>query len=152
MTPVKYRRAFAQYLSERKIWNEALAEWDTIVTQAPADAEAQFSRGLALEGLGQRDRALEAYRTAVSLDGSHARFRLRLAQILWAGDQYYQAIAEWRAVAAMDPKNVDARLALGAAYLRVGEPVEAFREYREVLAIAPGHPEALRALARMGTR
>src|SRR5438309_1832812 len=149
---LKYRRAYARYLNERKIWDQALEEWEAIVTQSPADAEAQFSKGVALEGLAQRDRALEAYRKAVSLDGNDTRFRLRLAQTLWVRDQYYQAIEQWRTVAAMDPENVDARLALGAAYLRVGEPVEAFREYKRVLTIAPDHPEARQALARMGTR
>jgi len=149
---LKYRRAYARYLNDRRIWDQALEEWEAIVTQSPADADAQFSKGVALEGLAQRDRALEAYRKAVSLDGNDTRFRLRLAQTLWVRDQYYQAIEQWRTVAAMDPKNVDARLALGAAYLRVGEPVEAFREYKRVLTIAPDHPEARQALARMGTR
>src|SRR5204862_6607337 len=67
---LRYQRALAQYLLDRKLWPQGLEAWDAVAAQAPEDAEAQFSRGQALEALGQRDRALEAYRKAVSLDRS----------------------------------------------------------------------------------
>src|SRR5207237_7876048 len=45
---LKYRRAYARYLNDRRIWDQALEEWEAIVTQSPADAEAPFSKGVAL--------------------------------------------------------------------------------------------------------
>jgi tetratricopeptide (TPR) repeat protein len=148
---LRYQRALAQYLLHRKLWSQALEAWNVVAAQEPTDAAAQFARAQALEALGQRDRAIEAYRKAVALDGD-ARYRFRLAQVFWAGDQYVQAIEQWRAIAEADPKNVDAHMALGAAYVKIGEPVDGFREYQRVLALVPGHAGALQALARMGTR
>jgi len=148
---LRYRRALAQHLTDRRLWAQAEEAWGAIVAQAPMDAAAQFSRGLALEGLGQRDRAIEAYRSAVALDGQPA-YRFRLARIFWAGDQYVQAVEQWRAIVRAEPDNVEAHLALGNALVRMREPVEAFREFQRVLALEPGHAGARQALARMGTR
>ncbi len=147
--PVRYRHALAQYLTDRKLWHQALREWDAVLAEAPSDALAHFSRGVALDGLGARDQALEAYRKAVSLNERTVRFRLRLARSLWETDQFYQAINEWRAVTEQEPGNIEAHLALAGAYLRVGERIEAFLQYQEVLEIAPNHPEARQGLARL---
>jgi tetratricopeptide (TPR) repeat protein/O-antigen ligase len=105
---VRYRRALGQYLTDRKLWDQALREWERVLAEAAQDPLAHFSRGLALDGLGAREPALEAFRTAVSLDGGNVRFRLRLARGLWESEQYYQAMNEWRAVITQDPGNVEA--------------------------------------------
>ena len=151
VSALRYQRALARYVLDRRLWAQALEAWDAVAAKAPTDAEAQFSRGQAFEGLGQRDHAIKAYLGAVALDGK-PRYRFRLAQLYWTGDQYVQAIEQWRAIAAADPKNVDAHMALGAAYIKIGEPVDGFREYQRVLALVPGHAGAREALARMGTR
>ncbi|MFZ1061589.1 MAG: tetratricopeptide repeat protein, partial [Candidatus Rokuibacteriota bacterium] len=148
--PLRYRRALAQYLTDRKLWLQALREWEAVLAEAPRDPAAHSSRGVALDGLGARDQALEAYRQAVALDGRSVLFRLRLAERLWETDQYYQAINEWRAVLSQEPGHVEARLALARAYVRIGERVEAFRQYQRVLQITPDQPEARRGLARLG--
>ncbi len=148
--PLRYRRALAQYLVDRKLWLQALREWEGVLAEAPRDPAAHSSRGVALDGLGARDQALEAYRQAVALDGRSVSFRLRLAERLWETDQYYQAINEWRAVLSQEPGHVEARLALARAYLKTGDRTEAFREYQRVLQITPDQPEARRGLARLG--
>jgi tetratricopeptide (TPR) repeat protein/O-antigen ligase len=147
---LRYRHALAEYLLDRKLWQQAVREWELVLAEDPRDAQAQFGRGTALHELGDRDQALEAYRKAVSLDGRSAAFRFGLAGALWETDQYYQAMSEWRAVIARDPGNVRARLALAGAYLKVGERIEAFREYQRILQMEPDQPEARRAIARLG--
>ena len=148
ITALRYRRALAQYLTSRRSWGDALAEWDLVLAQAPSDPLAHFSKGLALDGLGAQEQALDAYRRAVALDGNTVPFRLRLAERLWESDLYFQAIAEWRAAAAQEPGNLEAHLALARAYTRVGDRPQAVREYQHVLAIAPEHAEARRGLGR----
>ena len=145
-----YRRALAEYLNDRKLWAQALDEWERVLAVFPQDAAGHFGSGIALSGLGERDRAVRAYRNAVSLDGHAVPFRLGLARALWETDQYYQAINEWRAVIAQEPGHIDAHLALAQAYLRIGERVEAFREYQLVLKMVPDQPEARRGLSRLG--
>jgi tetratricopeptide (TPR) repeat protein len=143
----RYHSALAKYLTDEKLWEQALGEWNQVLVEAPQTAAAYFGRGLALYGLSRRDDALEAYRRAVSLDGGSVLFRLRLAQGLWETDQYYQAMNEWRTVVALDPGNVEARLALAAGYLRMGQRSDAVREYVQILQLVPGQPEARKRLS-----
>jgi len=148
--PVRYHRALAQYLTDRRLWNQALAEWEAVLAEAPRDAEAHFSRGIVLDGLGTGDRALQAYRQAVALDGARSAFRLRLAQRLWETEQYYQALNEWRAVLGQDPGNIEARLGLARAHVKAGDRPAAVQEYLRILQMVPDQPDARRELARLG--
>lgn len=146
----RYRRALARYLTDRHLWYQALPEWQAVLAEVPADAEAHFLLGVVHDGLGVRERALQAYRQAVALDGTRSAFRLRLAQRLWETEQYYQAMNEWRAVLGQDPGNLEARLGLARAYVKAGDRHEAAQEYVRILQIAPDQPEARRELARLG--
>jgi len=147
--PLRYRRAFAQYLIERKRWTDALDEWDEIAAEAPDDALAQFSRGVALEGLGNSSAALDAYRKAGTLERS-VEVRTRLAAKLWEAGQYAQAVDEWRSVTAQAPGDVSARLALARALLHVGDRLGALREYQAAVRLAPDNVEAQRGFTRLG--
>jgi tetratricopeptide (TPR) repeat protein len=144
----RYRRALARYLMERRLWDQALAEWERLAGSAPKDAEARWGMGVTLEALGSAERALEALRAAVELAPNVPRYRERLAQRLWESEQYYQAINEWRTVSEQAPRNVSARLALARAYERIGERSDAYREYRGVLEIDADNADARRALTR----
>jgi len=148
--PARYHRALAQYLVERKLWEQALSEWDAVLAAVPGDAEAHFGRGIVLDALGRGNPALQEYRQAVALDGTRRAFRLRLAQRLWETEQYYQAMNEWRSVLGQDPGNIEARLGLARAAARSGDRAAAAQEYRHILQIAPDQPEARRELARLG--
>jgi tetratricopeptide (TPR) repeat protein/O-antigen ligase len=150
--PLRYRRALAAYLTERRLWDQALEQWRELVVDEPRDAASRFGRGLTLEATGAVGEALDDFRAAVALDPRAARYRRRLAERLWQSEQFFQAINEWRTLKEQQPRDVEARLALARAYERVGQPADAYREYREVLALVPEQAEAGRALARMEGR
>jgi tetratricopeptide (TPR) repeat protein len=149
-SPVRYRRALGEYLTERRAWAEALPVWDAVIAETPEDSAAHAARGIVLDGLGARERAVEAYRRALALDGRAVGVRVRLARGLWDTEQYHQAMREWRAVIAQEPGNVEARLALARAHLRLGDRVAAVREYERVLLLAPANAEAREGFARLG--
>lgn len=146
--PPRYRRALARYLVERRLWDQVLPEWERLAAEAPNDAEARFGLGVTLEALGAPDRALEALRAAVALAPGVPRYRARLADRLWASEQYYQAINEWRIVRDQTPRDVAARMALARAYEKIGERTDAYREYRAILEIEPDNADARRALSK----
>jgi tetratricopeptide (TPR) repeat protein len=146
----RYHRALARHMTERRLWYQALPEWDAVLAGRPEDAEAHFFRGTVLDHLGAGERALRDYRQAVALDGARSAFRLRLAQRLWETEQYYQAMNEWRSVLGQAPGNIEARLGLARAAAKAGDRAAAVQEYRHILQIAPDQPEARRELARLG--
>ncbi|HEX9818215.1 MAG TPA: O-antigen ligase family protein [Methylomirabilota bacterium] len=148
----RYRRALAAYLTERRLWEQALSEWHELAAAEPRDAEARFGLGLAREATGAADEALEDFRAAVALEPRAVRYRRRLAERLWQREHYFQAINEWRTLAEQQPGDVEVRLALGRAYEKIGQPADAYRRYREALALEPGQIEAARAVARMEGR
>jgi tetratricopeptide (TPR) repeat protein len=148
--PARYHRALARYLVERKLWEQALAEWDAVLAAGPGDGEAHFARGIVLDALGRGYPALQEYRQAVALDGTRSAFRLRLAQRLWETEQYYQAMNEWRSVLGQNPGNIEARLGLARAAARSGDRAAAAQEYLRILQIVPDQPDARRELARLG--
>jgi tetratricopeptide (TPR) repeat protein/O-antigen ligase len=148
--PPRYHRALAQYLMGRKLWEQALSEWDAVLAAGPGDGEAHFARGIVLDALGRGNPALQEYRQAVVLDGTRSAFRLRLAQRLWETEQYYQAMNEWRSVLGQEPGNIEARLGLARAAAKAGDRAAAAQEYRHILQIVPDQPEARQELARLG--
>jgi len=146
---VRYRRALAEFLSDRQLWEQSAREWDGVIAEAPGDPTAHHERALALRGAGRTAEALEESRRAVALDGSSVPFRMALAQNLWESEQYYQAMNEWRAVLSGEPGNIEARLALARALRRAGDRASAVIEYRRVLDLAPGNADASRGLAAL---
>jgi tetratricopeptide (TPR) repeat protein len=138
----RYRRALAQRLTDESRWEAARAEWERARAEAPLDAEGEFSRGRALDAMGDRAGAMEAFRRAVALDPTRTAFRARLAARLWENDRYMQAISEWQTIASQEPGNVGAHLALARAYLKIGDRVRAVGEYDRVLSLQPGQVEA----------
>src|SRR5262249_50667850 len=145
----RYRQAFAQYLTERKLWEQALTQWTVLLGDSPTNPAARFGQAVCLEALGARERAVEAFREAVALDVYNVPLRMRFGDSLWRTDQYHQAINEWRTVLGRAPGNVDARLALARAYVRTGSLSEASNEYQHVLLIDPGRSEARQELSRL---
>jgi tetratricopeptide (TPR) repeat protein len=146
--PVRYRRALGQHLLDRRLWQPARRVWDEVLAERPGDAAAHFARGVALAGIGVPGEALEAFRRAVVLDGRTVAYRLRLADLLWAGERYHEAMEEWRRVIALEPGRIEARLRLAGALRQAGQWLEAIVEYQRVLQIAPDDPVARRALGR----
>lgn len=145
----RYRRAYAQRLTDERRWEAARDEWERASAEGPLDAQGEFSRGLTVEATGNHARALEAFRQAATLDPARTAFRAHLAARLWENEQYVEAVTEWQRITAYEPGNVEARVALARAYLKMGDRGRALDEYRRVLALAPTHEEARRAAMRL---
>ncbi len=146
----RYRLALARYLNDRKLWAQAIKEWNALIAEDVQRGAAYFGRGVALDGEGAVDEALASYAMSVAADGRDVRYRARLARRLWETEHYFQAINHWRIIAEQEPRNAEVRLALARGYLKVGDRFSALREYRRALDVAPDSVEARDGFARLG--
>ena len=82
--PARYRRALARHLLERKLWDQAVAEWRALAAADGRDAEGRFALGAAFEGRGDAEDALREYRQLLDLAPDHPGARESLARVTGA--------------------------------------------------------------------
>jgi tetratricopeptide (TPR) repeat protein len=109
--------------------------------------------------IGQRDKALESFRQALSTDPSNLRAQVSIANLYLEGDNYIQAVQGYEAALRIDDDDIAARsglctslLALGETAAAAGELAEAGEYYQRVLTDNPDHPEAHQRLAALFAR
>lgn len=110
------------------------------VKHTSADAEAAFTDGTRADpGLGGRDaqRAVAAYKRAVSLDPNNPAYRNHLAAALLAIGNTSEAIYNLERAAALAPGTAKYLANLGYAYHRGGNEQRALVWYTRALAVDP---------------
>jgi len=110
----------------------------------------ELEKALQAEQQGNLTSALEAYRLAVSLDGSNARAAARAAALLQeqGGDVKEAKLLAQRAVDT-EPDNASYRALLARLLLAAGMKKLAKREYEETLKREPDHAEAKAQLRKL---
>ncbi|GAM97057.1 TPR repeat [alpha proteobacterium U9-1i] len=130
----------------------ALAEGQTGRRQAEARASLAMmhnNRGVALFRLGQIERAIEDYTTALSLNASMASAYENRGNAYAAQDNHAAATADYDRAIALNPRRAGALLGRGNARLAAGDAANALNDYNQALALNPGLNAAIlnRALA-----
>ncbi|MBS0644265.1 MAG: tetratricopeptide repeat protein [Proteobacteria bacterium] len=114
----------------------ALRVADLILAKDPNNVQALTARGDALYALGQRGKAREAYKTALSADPNAIGAQVGLGRTLVSSDP---AAAESMFLAALehDPDNITALNNLGVVRDLQGRNAEAQTAYRHALDVSP---------------
>src|SRR5580692_6913912 len=76
----KYLTTGKQFLA-KKDYRRAILEFQNAVQAMPADAEARYELGLALEESGDVQRGFNNFKRAVELDPKHQQAQLKLAEL-----------------------------------------------------------------------
>ncbi len=123
---------------------KALATFDQVLVNSPANAQALTGKGMALQLLGKNDQAAKMYLQAVQAKHDHVPALNNLAMI-WADDKQKSAQAVNLAMAAFvlasnDPAILDT---LGYALIRNNRSEEALGVLERALLLAPGNPGIL---------
>jgi tetratricopeptide (TPR) repeat protein len=113
----------------------------------PDDAGAHFMLGLALQKLGESQRAAEAYRRAAALDERDMRPRNNLAELLAQEGDLDGALAAAQEAFRLDETNPYVMDTLGALYLRKGLAERAISLLEEAHAGLPDRGEVTLHLA-----
>jgi tetratricopeptide (TPR) repeat protein len=106
-----------------------------------------FLRALEMQKAGDLIGAIDAYKTALSIDATRVDARSNLGAAYVHLGQFDDAIAQYDAALTIDPSNATVRLNLALAYYKSGRPNEAIQPLKMVVATSPEAKNAYLILA-----
>ena len=119
-------------------YREALKHYDNVIDPAAPDALALYRRGVALDALGQTDRALSDYTAAIRLKPAEPSAYFERGILLATRKRAYgRAIADFTRALELEPQNIDALLFRGDAYGQMGDFGHAFADLNRAVELAP---------------
>ncbi len=149
-------RGVARYaLGDRVIasddYQKALQHYDQAIDPRSPDALLLYRRGIAREGTGQMDKALEDFSNAIKAAPQRAVAYLDRGVLLATRMRAFErAVGDFNRVLELDRDNVAAMVARGSAYSELGQYGRAQADLDHAIALAPRSSDAYqrRALAR----
>lgn len=116
----------------------------------PKDPQLWYQLGRNHERLGQKERAAQAYRRALSLVPTNLALANNVANLMIEVGDTTEALQTYRTILRRDSTVTTAWLNLGAVYAKKGREEEARKAWKKVLKLRPGHRRARRYLAQLG--
>jgi tetratricopeptide (TPR) repeat protein len=130
-------------------FSSALDCLDKLLDLQPANADAHYWRGLALEQMSQPRRALADYEKTIDLDAEHLDARLHLANILLDFRRGEDAQVHFEFLRQRQPRNVDVLLGLALCLHTQNQLPTAQELLQTALMIEPDNVKALTALGKI---
>lgn len=141
---VYFDRADAAQQLQQKI-NEA----EDAINRDPETLENWIDLGRLLRESGRLDRAIEAYKRAITYVPWHLPLHANLAILYMESGDTEQAIGRFEAILRNDPTMTEVWFNLGVAYANSGRTEEARHAWQTVLERQPGHATAREYLGRL---
>ncbi len=120
---------------------EAVASFDKALLLMPRSVKAEDNLGLALEGLNEQEKAIQAYRLAIKWQLGAARRSeqplLNLGVLLTNRNQLDEARSLLTEAVALAPRNGKVHAALGKLYQRMSLLKDAQSEFEQAIAAQP---------------
>ncbi len=120
---------------------EALAEFNTVLREAPGNVDALFCRGTVLHDFGRLDAAIESYESVLRMVPRHAEAANNLGTVYRSIGQPGWAIRAFRQAVAAKPDYAQALGNLGRALSDHGTPSEALPFLRRACRLLPDDRE-----------
>ncbi|MBD3239184.1 MAG: tetratricopeptide repeat protein [Chitinivibrionales bacterium] len=137
---------------ERADYGPAVKCYEQTVAALPHFAEAWGNLGVALEALGEDERALEALERARELDPSLKNLQRNIGALQVRLARHLRAIEEYRQALTETPGDADLHYGLAFASYGAGEYEQACRHAREALEIRDTFNDARELLQRSEAR
>jgi len=125
---------------------EALVPLERLARKEERSPAVLNAYGSALAGSGQRGKAAQVFRRALTLAPTMAEASENLARVLLDDGKADETLPVLQALAEREPERLGVWLLLGNAQAACGDGDAAVASYETMLAKAPGHPAALNAL------
>jgi len=113
----------------------------------PSDVALLVNLGAAYRNAARHAEAREVYKQAVRLKPDLWEAQYNYAQLLYATEEFEEAIKRYRICTELDPSHPDAYVALGNACKMQGDGDGALEAYEAAVKLKPNMPEALGNIA-----
>ncbi len=123
---------------------EALRLYGDIVRRDPANVQALYYMGIALQGLGRTEEALSSLDAALEANANFAPARGARGAILSQAGRHAEALAEYDLALRLDPKSASVWSNRGGSLLELSRFDEALAAFDRALAIDPQFSDAAR--------
>jgi len=126
------KKAFAE-----KEFGAAEAQFRKALEKDPANADARYFLGRALEAQGKNEAAIAEYRRLLTQDPAHAKGNYYLGRLLYQAQKYAEAERHFATSVKADGQFAPARYSLGLAQEKQGKTTEALASYQAASAADP---------------
>ena len=135
---------------EQRKFDQALGEFNSILSDFPDDVSALMNKGLTLLFMGRIDEAQTVFEKALTIDPNNGLLHRYLAELLENKNDIERAKQEYQQVVRLTPQDsplaklAEVKLALirGSEFLAKQQLEDARREFENVLAVDPHNPVA----------
>jgi tetratricopeptide (TPR) repeat protein len=153
------RRELADALLHRRLFTEAIEEYESVVRSLAGDHRVLppvlRDLGRAYAGANQHERAIETYRRALRIAGSDAGVRRELYEAMTESFVALNQLGLWIQELERDSSGGDRHdraMLLGRLYDQAGNAQAAVRAYQRAIAARPTDVDAHRAIAQLYRR
>ena len=138
----------ASELSEKGLYEQAIAEWKALVATNPDDSRIHNNLGASLALSGRFTEAIPEYEKALQLNPQYHTVHNNLGRALLAAGRVDDAIQSFQKGLEYYPESAELHNHLGLALASKGRINEAEEEFGRALAINPDYADAHRNLGR----
>ena len=127
-------------VERNSLWRDSVTLWEDAASKSPLKARPWYNLGVFTEAGGDhpaRERAIEHYRRAVSLDPGYVDAHYNLGVVFERIERYDESVLSYERVLALDPARGDAFNNLGVVYERLGKSGKAAGAYRQSIRLSP---------------
>lgn len=149
-TEARLSLGFAFQQSE--LYDEAIAEYDGVLSSEPKDTAALYNKGMSLLALGRDKEAEETLWKVLEVDDTHVLAAKALGEYYASKEQYRSLVRAVRPAVQATESAADLQYLMGLAYEKLGRADWAEARYRLALRYYPDMPEAKEGLDRLGAK
>jgi tetratricopeptide (TPR) repeat protein len=136
----------ADYFLGMEDYNEAIRRHQWVIRRDPSNALAHYHLGFAYGEIGQHQKELSEYQTAINLGLDDWQLFLNLGLLYLENGQVRQASEVLRLATLLGPERAETHFNLALAYERLGQLPQAEQEDLLSLQIDPSQPDARNTL------
>ena len=127
----------AESLFEKRLYQEALRDYTTLIELSERKGEAYNRRGVVFSKLGRHTEAIESHLAGVAEDDTNAKFHFDLGTCYHASKELEKAIAAYGEALDHNPKYIQALNNRAIAHLMSRDLKAAQEDWEQALAIDP---------------